>query len=227
MPVQSHDLTYDAGGRTAGAHLALPEGGTGPGVLVLHAWWGLTPFFKELCGRLAEAGYVALAPDMFEGGTAQTVEEAEVLLRGADHARIEEVVLGALAQLRAQPGVQGGQAGVLGFSFGAAHALVLSAQAPEQVAAVALFYGVYEVDFTHPRAAFLGHFAEQDDFEPLEGVRSLEEALRAAGRDVTFHVYPEAAHWFFEENRPEYRPEHARLAWERTLAFLAQHLREG
>ena len=55
------------------AYLAVPEGGTGPGVLVLHAWWGLTPVFTGLCDRLAEAGFVALAPDLFEGQTASTV----------------------------------------------------------------------------------------------------------------------------------------------------------
>ena len=79
-------------------------------------------------------------------------------------------------------------------------------------------------DYRTARAAYLGHFAAHDDFEPLEAVRALEAKIRAAGREVTFHVYPGARHWFFEPNRPEYDPAAAELAWERTLAFLYDHL---
>ena len=61
-------------------------------------------------------------------------------------------------------------------------------------------------------------------FEPLEAVRALEEKIRAAGREVTFHVYPGTGHWFVEPNRPEYDAEAADLVWERTLAFLKARL---
>jgi carboxymethylenebutenolidase len=74
------------------------------------------------------------------------------------------------------------------------------------------------------RAAYLGHFAENDDFEPLEWVRTLETRIRAAGREVTFHVYPGTGHWFVEPNRPEYDAAAADLVWDRTLAFLKAQL---
>jgi carboxymethylenebutenolidase len=68
------------------------------------------------------------------------------------------------------------------------------------------------------------HFAEDDSFIPTESVTEMEQALQAAGRLVTVYRYPGTKHWFFEENRPEYDVEAARLAWERTIAFLHQRL---
>ena len=86
------------------SYLAVPAAGSGPGVLVLHAWWGLTPFITGLCDRLAEAGFVALAPDLFDGRTAATPAEAEALVQlaeGPNIDRTQALASGSLAQLRA------------------------------------------------------------------------------------------------------------------------------
>ncbi len=84
-----------------------------------------------------------------------------------------------------------------------------------------LFYGAYEVDFQHALAAYQGHFAEKDDWEPVEGVYQMEEQMKAAGRNTDFYFYPGTGHWFVEDDRPDaYQAEAARQAWERTLAFL-------
>ena len=76
------------------------------------------------------------------------------------------------------------------------------------------------MDVSNIRADLLGHFSDIDEWEPLEGVRATEAALRAVGLQPTFHIYPNKAHWFFEPDRPEYDPEAAELAWSRTLEFL-------
>src|SRR2546421_5603523 len=70
---------FQADGRTISAYLAEPSHGSGPGVLVLHAWWGLTEPFRQVCDRLAEAGFVALAPDLYRGKTTAAGEEAQTL----------------------------------------------------------------------------------------------------------------------------------------------------
>ncbi len=70
--------------RTISAYLAVPEQGSGPGVLVLHAWWGLTEPFRQVCDRLAEAGFVALAPDLYRGKTTTAIEEAECVRLSAE-----------------------------------------------------------------------------------------------------------------------------------------------
>jgi carboxymethylenebutenolidase len=209
------------------AYLAVPENGTGAGVLVLHAWWGLTSVFVDVCDRLAAAGFVALAPSLFaEGATAATIAEAEALIEAHDRApaEAEAVVQAAVEQLRGLPALTGAQIGVIGFSMGAYWALYVSQVRPDDVGAVVAVYGTDDGDYGTARAAYLGHFAEQDDFEPLEGVRALEERIRAAGREVTFHVYPGTGHWFVEPNRPEYDAAAAELVWERTLAFLKARL---
>jgi len=208
---------------TARAYLATPRSGHGPGVLVLHAWWGLTPFMTSLCERLAEAGFVALAPDLFQGKTASAPAEAEALVaeQEADDERISAVLFAALDELRGHGAARADGTAVVGFSFGAAWALLLSTLRPEDVRKVVVFYGAYAPDLSPANAAYLGHFAENDPFEPAESVRELEAALRAAGRPAQFHLYPGTGHWFFESDRPgAYDGAAADLAWQRTLDFL-------
>jgi carboxymethylenebutenolidase len=208
------------------AYLAVPGGGAGPGVLVLHAWWGLTSVFTGVCDRLAAAGFVALAPSLYPGGaTAATIPEAEALRDAHDEATAAKAVaLAAVDHLRGVPAVTGERIGVIGFSLGAYWALHVSQARPVDVAAVVAVYGTDDGDYGTAKATYLGHFAEDDEFEPLEAVRALEEKIRGAGREVAFHVYPGTRHWFVESNRPEYDAAAAELVWERTIAFLRARL---
>ena len=114
---------------------------------------------------------------------------------------------------------EGGLA-VIGFSLGANYALDLAAEDPEHIRSVVLFYGTGGGDFSASRASYLGHFAENDEFEPPAGVDELEQTLRNYGRQVTFYHYGGTRHWFFEPDRPEYNQAAAALAWDRTLGFL-------
>ena len=112
---------------------------------------------------------------------------------------------------------------VIGFSLGAYFALNLANADPDHIRSVVLFYGTGGDDFGRSRATYLGHFAENDPYESLAGVAELEEALKRAGRTVTFYRYPGTGHWFFEPDRTDaYNREAAALAWERTLTFLKQ-----
>jgi len=220
---------FQVDGRAAKGYLALPEGVTGPwpAVLVLHAWWGLTDMFTGVSDRLAAAGFVAFAPDLYDGPTATTIADAERLMEESDRARSRAIALAAIAYLREHAAVQDGPIGVVGFSMGANWAFHLSVLRSEDIAAVVAFYGgtMEAADFASAHAAYLGHFAEPDDFEPLEAVHALEEQIRGGGREVTFHVYPGTGHWFFEDNRPDaYDAEAALLAWERTVTFLQRTL---
>jgi carboxymethylenebutenolidase len=111
--------------------------------------------------------------------------------------------------------------------MGGSGALLLSTLLPNDIGAVVTFYGSMDADYTAACAAYLGHFVAHDEWEPLDEVRRVEERIRSAGREVTFHIYPGARHWFFEDNRSDvYDSTVAQLAWERTIAFLAR-LRDG
>jgi carboxymethylenebutenolidase len=204
-------------------YLAVPPTGSGPAVLVLHAWWGLNDTIKAFCARLAQSGFTAFAPDLYHGQVADTIPGAETLrdalVRNVTQAQADLAEATAFLSERAYPAGRG--LAVIGFSLGANFALDLAAADPEHVRSVVLFYGTGGGDFSTSRAAYLGHFAENDPFEPPSEVDALEEALRQAGRPVTFYRYPGTGHWFFEPDRPQaYHPSAASLAWDRTLDFL-------
>lgn len=202
------------------SYLALPRTGAGPGILVVHAWWGLTPFFKALCRRLAGRGFVVLAPDLYHGQTAETVDEAKRLRGRLKQQQAAQELQLATECLHGLDGVTGPAIGVMGFSLGARFALELSVARPKEVEAVVAFYGTSQGNYAPAQAAYLGHFAETDPFVAASGVKKLEKSLSAAGRPVAFYTYPGTAHWFFEKDRPEaYNAAAARLAWQRSLKF--------
>ncbi len=205
--------------------LAVPPTGKGPGVLVLHAWWGLNDNLKAFCKRLAESGFVAFAPDLYHGKIADTIPAAEALAKALfpNHLQAEAEIAEAVAFLDERSGHSERGLAVIGFSLGASYALDLAAADPEHIRSVVVFYGTTGGDFSQSKAAYLGHFAEDDEFEPQSGVDELEQTLKQAGRPVTFYRYSGTGHWFFEPDRPQaYNPQAASLAWERTLAFLTQ-----
>ncbi len=218
-------------GKTITAYLAVPKTGNGPGVLVLHAWWGLTEPFQQVCDRLAEMGFVALTPDLYHGKTATTVEEAEALMKALsqDEERTHNDITVAVQFLRQHEATHladdHGKLALVGFSLGGAYALDISVNLAEEIAAVVTFYATYPgLDYRSAKAAYLCHFAEDDPFEPAESAAQMEQELKTAGRPVTAYTYPGTHHWFFEENRPEYDAQAARLASSRTSEFLHQRL---
>jgi carboxymethylenebutenolidase len=202
-------------------YLALPPTRQGPGVLVLHAWWGLNDTMKAYCTQLAEAGFTAFAPDLYHGQVAEDIPQAEALGSALDEnyqqARAEIAESARFFNER----VGGDGLAVIGFSLGVYYALDLAAEHPELIRSVVLYYGTGDGDYSSSRAAYLGHFAENDEFEPQPNVDALEESLRRAGRPVTFYRYSGTGHWFCEPDRLDaYDEAAATLAWERTLAFL-------
>ncbi len=203
--------------------LAVPRAGKGPGVLVLHAWWGLNDTFKGVCTRLAESGFTAFAPDLYHGKIADTIPEAETLVKelNANYMQVQAEIAAATRFLDERAGQPDRGLAVIGFSLGANYALDLAAADPDHIRSVVLYYGTGGGDWSKSRAAYLGHFAENDPYEPPSGVDELEEELRRAGRPVTFYRYPGTSHWFFEPDRPDaYNQAAASLAWDRTLDFL-------
>src|SRR5439155_16157484 len=162
-------IEYPIGDKQATGYLAIPKQGRGPGVLLMHAWWGLNDFFKSVAERLASEGFVVLAPDLYDGSTATTIEEAEhlsgALESGLGYHEAIKYETAAAEYLLKHPAVRGNKLAAIGFSMGATYALWISTLKPE-VGAIVLFYGGTDYewlgdDFAQTtQATFLGHFAE-------------------------------------------------------------------
>ena len=220
MSIQTSNIQLKVGDKNVNAYLAQPANG-GPGILLLHAWWGLKPFFKHVCDQIAEQGFTVLAPDLYQGDIAKTIDEAQIL-----HDKHEGEFMGAVVKAAKDHLVSfrpGKPIGVMGFSMGAAWAIATMSKESD-VAATVLFYGAYNPDFSKAKSKVLGHFSDNDEWEPLDGVRTMEHDMKNAGLDVTLHIYPGAHHWFMETDRPEYDPAAAGLAWKRTFDFLKKNL---
>lgn len=214
------DIEFDVKGQPAKGYLAVAAQPNAPGVIVLHAWWGLNSIFKKLCDRLAAEGFVAFAPDLNEGRVAKTIDEAKEIMNSLAEQRKYDVAMAAVDFLRAQSEVRKEPFSLIGFSMGAAWSLVLASERPDEVHKVIMFYGAGEGDFAKVKAEILGHFSDADEWEDIDYVRSMESDMRNAGMKTTFHIYSQLPHWFFEEDRPEFNPDAAELAWQRTLEFL-------
>ena len=222
--------TIEAGGATARLYVAGDVQPGAPGVIVLHAWWGLNDDIVAYVDRLAAAGFAVVAPDMFGGQVASTIEEAERLSGSAENAAdgpaVDAIALAAVDDLADRLGPTA-RLGVLGFSFGAAYASLIPAERDRLVASV-VYYGTYTGShLARSSAAVLGHFAETDPYETDEGIAEFEDAIRSAGRHVVIQRYPATGHWFAEPSRDAYRADAADLAFERTVAFLRTHLEPG
>ncbi|WP_024285145.1 dienelactone hydrolase family protein [Cellulomonas sp. KRMCY2] len=218
--------TLTIGDRTTSLHLS-PQRGTPPaGVVVLHAWWGLNDDVVAYADRLADAGFAVAAPDLFEGRLATTIEEAERLSESLEEDVADAFVLASVDALVAAIGDPTARVAAIGFSMGAPWALWLPARRPEVVASV-VYYGTMQgPTLSQARTPVLGHFAENDEYEPEEGVTALDSTLRTAGREVGLHRYPGTGHWFAEPSRDAYVPAAAGLAFDRTVAFLRRELLE-
>ena len=203
------------------AYMAPAQPAPGPPVLLLHPWWGLNPTIRDLADRLAGDGFNVMAPDMFDGKVLTTKDDAEAKVKSlteADGERIRAGVLAALEQLLASPDTRGERAGIIGLSFGAMEGTEVAAERPDIGALVTYYSGIFEAP---DRIPYLGHFAEDDEFDDSAQVPEFEKALNEGSGA---HVYPGTKHWFIEPDRPEFDREASELAYQRTVAFLREHL---
>ncbi|HVP31671.1 MAG TPA: dienelactone hydrolase family protein [Myxococcota bacterium] len=216
-----------AAGASGRGYLALPASGRGPGVIVIHEWWGLVPHVREVCDRLAREGFVALAPDLYRGAATTDPDEAGRLMLHLELPRAAADLDAAVATLFGQTGVTGPRVGAIGFCMGGQLAL-LAATRNRRIGAVVDFYGIHPsvtLDLSRLEAAVLGIFAERDEFVPPEAARKLEAELRGAGKRASLRIFPGVGHAFFNDARADaYDAVAAAEAWRETLAFLRAEL---
>jgi carboxymethylenebutenolidase len=225
MPGQTVQIPSN-GGTTEG-WLALPEQGRGPGLLVVQEWWGLVGHIHAVVERFADAGFVALAPDLYHGEKTRSPDQAGKLMMALDIARAARDLRAAADHLLALDAVTSARVGVVGFCMGGQLALYAGQEHPDRVGAVVDFYGIHPnvpIDPARIRVPVLGHFGRRDRSVPEERVTELFDRLREGGVDAEAHFY-DAGHAFFNDDRPEvYSARDAAVAWERTVAFLRERI---
>jgi carboxymethylenebutenolidase len=224
--------THD--GAQMGAHLALPPSGEGPGLVVLMEIFGVGSYIKRATERLAELGYVALAPDLYrriapgieldhdEDGLKQALETVQRL----DHEGAVDDSIAALAALRERPEVAGRPVGVLGFCLGGTLAYEVAVAADPAVAVCYYGSGIAGDLGRADQIAWpvLFHFGAEDQYIPLaDAERVCELATERPGWEC--HIDPDGGHAFDNHDAPMFfRAEAAARAWEITRRFLARHL---
>ena len=203
------------------AYADAPKSGTGPGVLVLHSWWGLTDSVRDRVNRLADAGFTALAPDLFDGQVATDPEHGRALLADADANQLALGIKSCADALRRMPATPDGPIMVVGFSMGASLGLWLSEREPDGVDTVVGHYGTQGIDFTATRSRYQLHMTIDDPLIDPDELALMEASLRLVDRPVEIHEYAGVAHNFAEPEAPGYDADAAERAWERTIRFLS------
>ncbi len=212
----------------ARGYLAVPDEGSGPGLLVIQEWWGLNPQMKGTADFLADNGFVALAPDLYHGELAghDEMDKAGHLMTSLPAVQAADDMSAAIDFLLAHSAVASASIGVVGFCMGGMLTMMIAAGRGDAVSAAVPFYGYPtsdEPDWEPMSAVVRGHFSANDDFFPADGARDLETRLQQMGKDVQIKFH-DAAHAFMNETNP-FGSHDADLAgelWPEVIDFL-QH----
>ena len=214
-----------AGGQLEGT-IAEPGGAAKHGALVVvQEWFGINEHMKALVERFAQAGFLALAPDLYHGKVVSTAEEAGKAMQALDKKQAVAEIGDAATFLRGHARGNG-KVAITGFCLGGALTLAAGASV-EGLAAVVPFYGIPDMPVDalgKIKAPIQAHFAKKDDWAKASVAQEIQNKVRAAGGHMDLFVY-DAGHAFMRSNDPHvYDAESARLAWDRAVEFLRKHL---
>jgi carboxymethylenebutenolidase len=222
-------ITFNSkSGAPTSGEIALPSGDAkAPSVVLIQEWWGINGHIRSLLDRLASAGFIALAPDLYHGEVATDPEEAGRLMNALNWDKAIDEIGGAAAYLHAHERCIG-RVGVTGFCMGGALAFASATRLPDLLSAVVPFYGIppeaLKADYSKVRAPILAHFAKRDGWAKPEAAEAIKRELEGYGQSMELHIY-DADHAFVNDTRPDvYSVEDASLAWQRTVDFLHKHL---
>lgn len=221
-------IEFPSNGGADQGYLAVPASGSGPGVVVIQEWWGLVDHIKDVCDRFAEAGFVALAPDLYHGRSTTEPDEAAKAMMALRMEQAARDMSGAVDEVQRRS--SGNAVGVIGFCMGGGLALVLATQRPDAVKAVVPCYGLIpwpdpRPDYSALSARVQGHYAENDEYFSPENAHQLADELRGLGKEVDIVVHPASEHAFFNDTRPEvHNPDESRLLWDSAIEFFRDTL---
>ena len=239
--ITARDVQLNVNGTAIPAYDARPEAqGRYPIIVAISGFTGLNEQHKDVVRRFAQAGYYAIAPELFhrEGGM-QGKAQPELAKISASIGRKQYLgdIAAAAAFAKQQPWARADRVGVTGFCGGGALTLHFSAENPDVTAAVPWYGHVKRTYNDAPgvdafavasriKAPVLGLYGEADQGIPAADVKAFEAELRKTNPNVEFVLYPGAPHAFFSDDRPQvYKKEASEDAWKRCLAFFDKYLK--
>lgn len=208
-------------------YLATPKSGKGPAIVVIQEWWGLVRHIEDVCDRFANEGFLACAPDLFHGKTTKSPDEAGKLVMELDAERAANEIAAAGAYLLSRPECSSKTYGVVGFCMGGGLAKFVATRDANVGACVSFYGGFKKVDakWENVKAPMI-LIAGEKDKGLAASERDLADKLKGMGKDVTYKLYPNADHAFFNDTRPEvYNAEAAADAWKMTLDFFRANVK--
>jgi len=219
-------INYPGASGDIRAWISVPEGKKKyPGVIVIHENRGLTPHIRDVNNRMAQEGFVALAPDALSplGGTPEDQDKARDMIGQLDREETIKNFVSAVKYLETHPRSTG-KVGCTGFCWGGAMTNQVAVNSPDLDAAVP-YYGSTPASEDVPKikAKMMAHYAS-DDERINAGIPAFEEALKKAGIDYQIFIYEGTQHAFNNDTGPRYNKEAADLAWERTTTFFREKL---
>jgi len=230
MAATGKEVSYKSGDETVKGLMYTPSGsGPFPAIIVIHEWWGLNDWVKEQASKLADQGYVTLAVDLYRGKVADNPDTAHQLMRGVPEDRSKRDLAAAFDYLKSQKDVKPNRIGSIGWCMGGGYSLDVALEEPKLAASV-INCGHLATDSAELKkinAPILGIFGAKDQGIPPESVEKFAAQLKELGKSVDVKIYADAGHAFENPNNKNgYRAEDAADAWQRTLAFLAAHLKQ-
>jgi carboxymethylenebutenolidase len=214
------------------------EGGSYPGIVVLMEAFGLNDHIKKVTERIAQEGYVAIAPDLYHREAERLVpysdlQKAVGIMNKLQDSKIMDDVSAAIAHLKSQSNVKAGSIGVTGFCMGGRFTYLAAAHHNKDVKAAVPFYpGGVPMGNPSPlsrtgeiKCPIYLFFGGKDPLIPQEHVDKINAELTNKKVNFQIKVYPDATHGFFCDERPSYHPDSAKDAWEKLKSFFAQHLK--
>ncbi len=225
---KTQTVQYPSGNETVSGYLVTQTtSGKHPAIIVIHEWWGLNDWIREQARKFGELGYVTLAVDLYRGKNTSDPAEAHELSRGLPQDRGVADLKAAFSYLASRADVEPGKIGVVGWCMGGGYSILLAQNEPK-IAACVVNYGALPTDpenIAKIQAPVLGNFGADDRGIPPQAVNAFVAAMKGDGKTVDAKIYDRAGHAFENpNNKTGYRPEAAKDAWSRMVAFFKANL---
>ncbi|MDR3625242.1 MAG: dienelactone hydrolase family protein [Ignavibacteriaceae bacterium] len=226
--IETSTVTYVSGTDTVSAYLAVPKGeGKYPALIVIHEWWGLTPWMKSNADSFAKKGYIALAVDLYRGKSTSDPKEAMELVKNFSKDRAIVDLKAAYDYLSNLQNVDNQKIGSIGWCFGGGYSFQAALNIP-QLKMCIINYGTVSSDedvIRNIHCPVLCIHGDEDKAIPPDSIKAFDKAAKSIGLNVDVEFFPGMGHAFMNPGNSGYKQEIVDMAWKDIYEFLDKNLK--